>query len=68
MRWIVSVTIPFGENYLLNDRQKRKRHSSAFGSSSFDEQSHHRILNIQMTGYERATLTLATFKTSDVGE
>jgi hypothetical protein len=25
-------------------------------------------INILMTGYEKATLTLATFKTSDVGE
>ena len=68
MRWITSATLPFGEDYLLNDRQKRKRHPSAFGSSSYDNQSHHRIIDTQMTGYEKATLTLASFKTSDVGE
>jgi hypothetical protein len=68
MRWIASATLPFGENYLLNDRQKRKRQTSAFGSSLYDDKSHHRIIDTQMTGYEKATLTLASFKTSDVGE
>ena len=36
--------------------------------STLQIQSHHRIIDTQMTGYEKATLTLATFKTSDVGE
>jgi hypothetical protein len=36
--------------------------------STLQIQSHHRIIDTQMTGYEKATPTLATFKTSDVGE
>jgi hypothetical protein len=36
--------------------------------STLQIQSHHRIADTQMTGYEKATLTLATFKTSGVGE